>query len=353
MENWYIYIYDKDHVKLDEIYEISNISYTKTLNGICSATITIPSKIPKNTENNIKEYNHIEIYKIVDGIPMLLWWGVIASWTPNNNFEVEISCLGYFYLLSKRIFREDKEYSNKKYNVLCSLMLDYINNINDTGIRLGISKDSSLKTTRKINYGDYLWDKLTEYLEDSNTYAEIDKDRKLNYYDENYCNDKSDFYEINEANIINNISINRESLGIYNYIEGISTYTNDSNNEVVLKCVKKDEDSIKEYGLLEYTLKLNDIRLQETLETRTQEYLNKNSVPNLNIMLQVRNCSVFNIYDINVGDIIYLNLKDVFNINTKIKVIEITVNAREQIAELTLGNTLYREVAPQKRVYVS
>lgn len=350
MENMYIYIYDKDHTKLAEIYDLTEIEYTHTLNGICSATIKIPSNSPKNTDENKQEYNHIEIYKVIDGIDKLLWWGVLANWTPDG-VNIELSCLGYFYLLNKRIYREDKTYSARKYNVLAKNMLEYVNAISDTGITIGESQESSSSTERKLSEGDDIWTKLQEYLSDSNTYARIDKDRKLNYYNEKYGTDKSDYYEVNKFNLISTNSMNRDSTSLYNYILGSSKYT-ENNEEKTITCVKLNEESISRYGLLEYYLDLNDITKQSTLEERVQEYLDKHSIPNVNMELEVINCDTLNIYDLDVGDYIHLGLNDLYGIDTNIRVIEITVNSKNETAKLTLGNVLYREVSPNRRLYI-
>lgn len=349
---WYLLIYDKSHNLLAEVWVLSEgLEYTHTLNGVCSATIKIPMGSKSATDENLKEYNHIEIYHIDNGLKKLVWWGLIANRTPSE-YDWELNCLGYFYILEKRLFREEKTWSKKKYNVLCGLMLDYINSIADTSISIGISQDSSVTTDRKIEEGEYFWDKLQDYLSDSGTYAMIDSERKLNYYNEKFGKDKSDYYEINRWNKIGTPTINRDATTIYNYIKAKSTYS-DSNNTKTISCVKQDKDSISEYGLLEYALNLQDISLQETLENRAKEYLDKHSVPSINIELSVGNCDTFNIYDIDVGDYITLNLSEDYGINTKIKVIEITVNAKENSARLTLGNTLYRDVPPNRRVYIA
>lgn len=350
---WCLLIYDKSHNLLAEVWVLSEaLEYTNTLNGVGSATIKIPMNSKSATDENLKEFNHIEIYHIDNGIKKLVWWGLIANRTPSE-YDWELNCLGYFYILEKRLFREEKVWNGKKYNILCNLMLDYINSIYDTGITMGISQDSSITTDRKIEENDYFWDKLQDYLSDSNTYAMIDSDRKLNYYNENYGKDRSDYYEINRWNKIGTPTINRDATTIYNYIKAKSTYTDSNNAEHTITCVKQDNESIEQYGLLEYALDLQDVSLQSTLEARTTEFLNKHSIPSINIELSVGNCDTFNIYDVDVGDYITLNLSEDYGINTKIRVIEITVNAKENSAKLTLGNTLYRDVPPNRRVYIS
>ena len=350
---WNISLYDKSHKLLDEIWVLSDgLEYTHTLNGIGSAIIKIPRGIEDATDENLKVYNHVEIYHVDDGLDKLVWWGLIANKTPND-YDWELDCLGYFYKLQKRIFREEKAWNGKKYNELCSLMLDYINSIDDTGIVMGISQDSATTTDRKIEEDSYFWDKLSNYLNDSGTCAEVDSDRKLNYYNENYGEDKSNYYEISKWNIIGNPGINFDATPIYNYIKGKSTYTDSNNIEHTLTCVKQDNDSIDQYGLLEYPLVLQDIALQSTLDSRTEEFLKKHSIRSVNIDISVGNCDTFNIYDINPGDYIRLNLNEDYGIDTRIRVIELTVNAKQNSAKLILGNTLYRNVPPNRRVYIN
>ena len=48
--DYYIKIFNKEHIILEEVYEISELTYTKTLNGIWKASLTLPRSI-KTTED--------------------------------------------------------------------------------------------------------------------------------------------------------------------------------------------------------------------------------------------------------------------------------------------------------------
>ena len=86
--DYYIKIFNKEHIILEEVYEISELTYTKTLNGIWKASLTLPRSI-KTTEDILQNNNHIEIYRRINEMNVykqhisakeeLLWWGVIYN----------------------------------------------------------------------------------------------------------------------------------------------------------------------------------------------------------------------------------------------------------------------------------
>ena len=63
--DYYIKIFNKEHIILEEVYEISELTYTKTLNGIWKASLTLPRSI-KTTEDILQNNNHIEIYRRIN-----------------------------------------------------------------------------------------------------------------------------------------------------------------------------------------------------------------------------------------------------------------------------------------------
>jgi len=69
--DYYIKIFNKEHIILEEVYEISELTYTKTLNGIWKASLTLPRSI-KTTEDILQNNNHIEIYRRINEISIFL-----------------------------------------------------------------------------------------------------------------------------------------------------------------------------------------------------------------------------------------------------------------------------------------
>ena len=62
----------------------------------------------------------------------------------------------------------------------------------------------------------------------------------------------------------------------------------------------------------------------------------------INITLKVVINDELDIFDIEVGDYIYIE-SDLLNINQKIRVLEYTVNIKENTVDVVLGNTIYRD----------
>ena len=194
---YYFKLYNRNHDFIDELYIFSNVEYTKTLNGICSMTFNIPLKYlaEKNIELSLGQ--HIELYRIEDHKESLLWYGVVNSPSPQSG-EINCTCLGYASLLQNRNFTYididnenewKKTYYSKHYGNLIFELIDEINGIYHTGIYLGVNQDTNLITDRVINWDDDLYDKIQEFIEDSNCYFTIDKDRVFNFYN-TYGEDK-------------------------------------------------------------------------------------------------------------------------------------------------------------------
>lgn len=357
LNNYYLKIFDKDHIILEELHEINELTYTKSLNGIWKASVTIPRSY-KTNEIIIKNSNHIEIYRRINGKNLdskgtgytqeeLLWFGVIYNFNPHDSFFV-IDCFGYGRLLQDKLFAmyisEGSKTFKGTYDVVIYSMLEVINNAYDTKISKGIAEINYLNTTRIVNWNDNFYDKLDEFTTDANYFWQVDKERKLNLYT-SIGEDKS-FYEINsDVNVNKTLSIVRSG-EIYNYIVAKNTYTDEFDVEHSIISEAKDEKSIKEYGTFSKELIVNDIRLQNTLDRYVLAELEKCKEPLTAISLNVSNCDSFNIFDINVRDIISLVLKEI-SLNTTIKIIEFTIDCKLETITIELGNCMFREEAPK------
>ena len=350
---FFIKLYDKDHNILDEVYEICDLDYTFTVNGIGKARINVPYYTVKTNNKNYRHGNDIEIYRVIDNKEELLWWGVIYNTIPNQS-TLEIECYGYIEKIKNRLFQsfinEEFKMYRGTYDKVIFSMLDTINSYYDCGIYRGTAQYNSLETERKIEWNNNFFDKLDEFTTDSNYYWDVDKDRKLNL-SINIGSDKT-YYEINdEVNIVGDVSIN-SSGEIYNHIIAKNTYTEEESNvEITLISEKKNINSINLYGLKTKELSVNDIHIQDTLDTYVQRELEKCSNPLLNITLTVSNSGVFDIFDIKKGDLVSLKLKSI-NMDTKIKILEYTIKPKTLTADIVVGNCYFRPNKPNKYTFL-
>ena len=186
---------------------------------------------------------------------------------------------------------------------------------------------------------------VTEFLEDSGLYYTIDKDRKFNIHSE-IGEDKSEYYIIHDGNLINCSQAVIDYSAIKNRIYVFNQYTEEDSEgnsiDKYITYVAEDKDSIANFGVKDYVLSVNDLRNIETAEKYANKELLKLSQPNINITIKVVINDELDIFDIEVGDYIYIE-SDLLNINQKIRVLEYTANIKENTVDIVLGNTIYRD----------
>lgn len=342
---YFFRLYTKEHELIDELYLIDNIKYTKTLNGMGNLEFNAPIGYLSKKGIELTLGQHIELY---NDKGELLWYGVVNSPCPSG-FDINVLCLGYACLLENRNFTNivlnsdnawSKTYPNKRYGDLIFSLINEINGIAETGIKIGKLKETSLVTDRIINWNDDLYAKIQEFIEDSNCYFFIDKDRYFNFYNQ-IGEDKSDYYEINDYNIIGSWDYAIDQTQIANVINARVVWEEEGVTTALVSSAI-DENSISMYGRREKALSVNDIRLQETLDKQCLEELNTYKNPLVSCSVEVGISESFNIFDINVGDYILLNSEQ-YNIKDKIKVLEYTVNLKTNTVTITLGNSIFRE----------
>lgn len=342
----YFKLYDKDKKEIiTELYEFSNLTYTKVLNGTWQLNVKIPLKYLEENEVKIIPQQTIELWK--DN--KIIWWGVISNPCPSG-VDLDVSCLGYYSLLMNRKFTdmdwndEDETWKetfyNKRYGQLITYLITRVNNISDTGILIGTINDSDIKTDRTINWEEDLKEKIDQLIEDSNCYFTIDSDRKFNFFNE--LGEDKTHYIINDYNIIGEIALTIDSTQIYNRVIGRVVYKDDNDVLQILKTVKEDKHSIELYGLKEYVYSNNELRLLETLEEQCKDYLETYKNPLENIELEVAIKDEFDIFDIEPGDYVTFN-SDSYNYNKIIRVLEYTVNLITNTVKISLGNSIFRE----------
>lgn len=355
---YYFKLYTRNHEFIDELYIFSNVEYTKTLNGICNMTFNIPIRYLSKKNIELSLGQHIELYRIEDHKESLLWYGVVNSPSPQSG-DINCTCLGYASLLQNRNFTYinidsenewKKTYYSKHYGNLIFELIDEINGIYHTGIYLGVNQDTNLITDRVINWDDDLYDKIQEFIEDSNCYFTIDKDRVFNFY--NTLGEDKLYYEITDYNILGQWDYTMDETQIYNVINArIFFEENVEGQEEPIKTIlishAEDINSINLYGRREKVSNAsNDIKLQETLDAQVKEELETYKNPLVSCNVKVGISDIFNIFDIEPGDYVTLNSEEK-RINQKIRVLEYTVNLTENTVSISLGNSIFRDAKPQ------
>ena len=355
---YYFKLYTRNHEFIDELYIFSNVEYTKTLNGICNMTFNIPIRYLSKKNIELSLGQHIELYRIEDHKESLLWYGVVNSPSPQSG-DINCTCLGYASLLQNRNFTYinidsenewKKTYYSKHYGNLIFELIDEINGIYHTGIYLGVNQDTNLITDRVINWDDDLYDKIQEFIEDSNCYFAIDKNRMFNFY--NAIGEDKLYYEITDYNILGQWDYTMDETQIYNVINArIFFEENVEGQEEPIKTIlishAEDINSINRYGRREKVSSAsNDIKLQETLDAQVKEELETYKNPLVSCNVKIGISDVFNIFDIEPGDYITLNSEEK-RINQKIRVLEYTVNLTENTVSISLGNSIFRDAKPQ------
>ena len=353
---YYIRLYTRHHILIDELYIFGNVKYTKTLNGIGNMEFTMPIRYLKEKNIELALGQHIELYLIENNEENILWYGVVNSPVPSGP-DIQCTCLGYACLLQNRNFTYididsenewKKTYYNKQYGNLIQELIREINDIYDTGIGIGTIQPTTQRTDRIINWDDDLYDKIQEFIEESNCYFLINKDRFFNFYTK-YGKDKSEYYEINDYNIIGQWDYTIDETQIFNSIHARTVYTESGENgdqvTTILKSDFKDDESIKMYGMREMPLTVNEIKLQETLDEQCKDALAMYKDPLVTCNVEIGICDSFNIFDIEPGDTIKLNTEK-YNLNIKIRVLEYTVDLTKNTVNISLGNAIFRDVKP-------
>ena len=355
---YYFKLYTRNHEFIDELYIFSNVEYTKTLNGICNMTFNIPIRYLSKKNIELSLGQHIELYRIEDHKESLLWYGVVNSPSPQSG-DINCTCLGYASLLQNRNFTYididsenewKKTYYSKHYGDLIFELIDAINKVYPTGIYLGANQDTSLLTDRVINWDNDLYEKIQEFIEDSNCYFTIDKNRMFNFY--NAIGEDKLYYEITDYNILGQWDYTMDETQIYNVINArIFFEENVEGQEEPIKTIlishAEDINSINRYGRREKVSSAsNDIKLQETLDAQVKEELETYKNPLVSCNVKIGISDVFNIFDIEPGDYITLNSEEK-RINQKIRVLEYTVNLTENTVSISLGNSIFRDAKPQ------
>lgn len=361
---FFLKLYNRQHELKDEIYLFSNLTYTNTLNSTGSMSFNVSANYLKDNGITINLGDHIELYRLYNNVEDIIWYGVVINPTNSDVDTLSVICAGYFALLENRMFKHlwdyalntgnmeylEETYTNVSVGELCLSLLGTTNYYDFTGVVQGKNADySGVKTTRIIKYDDMLTDKINEFVTDGKLYFDINEDRELNIYSE-YGKDKSNYYVIQDGNILDTSMYVMDYSQIKNQIYGLCQWQEEvpnseggtDNVDRYITYIAEDKESIKNFGLKQYVMSLNELHEQNTLELYCQHELEKLSQPSINVTLKVGITDELDIFDVNVGDYIMVD-SDSLNINQKLRVMEYTVDITEMTVNISLGNTIYRD----------
>ena len=350
LRQFYLKVYDKEHNILDNsINNLCSLKYKTVLNGQGSMEFSIPLDEYKCNNKLMFLGNHIEVYNLANE---LLWYGVIIL-RRFSGTVLSCSCVGYEWLLSGHIFKQDIIYYNKTYGNMINQMLSNINNNTHIGVSIGNIIDNSLETTREINTGDDLKDKIDSYIEDSGYYYNVDSERKLNVtYTTGEVKEylKLEYDPNGYSNIIELPAVEENLEDIFNYVYAESSF---EENEVktILISTQQDDESIALYGLREEKLSVNDIRVQDTLDYKVSHELNSVKYPNVSLTIKCVDSALCPMDRVKKGDYITVSLPTYFGFKGIIRVLEIERDCKTNEYTLTMGTLTYRPAKPQVKKY--
>jgi len=337
-----IKVFTKAHVLLDEIDDYSDLKWTKTLNGIGSASFKIGIESTKAIETNLRYYNHLEIY---DGTT-LVWGGYIVG-REFNDSAITVNALGYLGLLKDRRFRA-KTYTTQSYGSMVTAMLADVNAVAATGITLGTIASGSANTTRTVTDKDIVLDVLLDLMDDLNYNIEVTDSRTLNFHLRKGKYESTNllvFGDDNYDNIVLAPTLSQTCLDMGNSIYGeLSDGSLDSSST--------DSTSITTYGTIERVLTAdNTVTDQTTLDNATASELARIKEPLYAITLSVIDTNMFPFSEMEVGDSVPVSLIPYWNFSADLKILEITHDFSNGQRTLTVGSIVYRSAKPSKKLY--
>ena len=344
-----IKLFDYQHNYIDTLTEFNKPQSTDTLNGVNKFTFSVPLNASKTNPVTMRLGNHLEFFYNAKKV----WWGIIV----NTNFkggEISVGCYGYAHLLEHRRLTE-REYPLRRYNELLGLMLEDVNNVDDTMIRSGKMEVCEIKTQRTTHESDFCFKKMVDYANDINAYLSIDDELKLNFLlsipqtREYYARWTSD--EL--CNITTPPTLDLDLTSVANDIYGeLSVYNSETSETDKHTYRLKDEESIKKYGVHHGVAKTSSgVSELETFHTIVKEELETNSNPSVSISLDIVDTILAPLDELKVGHSITVQLEPYFDYKSKSRILEINRNYTENTAKITVGSTLYRPTAPSLIFY--
>ena len=335
----YIKVYDRLHNVLDELYEISGLKPTRTLNGMGRLEFDVPLKSTKCTETNFGKRNLIEVYE--DDVKI---WGGQISLIGFKDSKLHVSCYGYMSLLWKRRLRA-KNYASQTYGSLFTNMLSDVNAIADTGVSLGNIASNALITQRSVKETDYILPKFQELAGDCNYDFDVDLDRKLNFYLRK-GEDKTKYtlqYTGDGDNVNVAPDLSRSWMECANSIYSASD---------ALTSTALNQSSIDEYGIMEGDYSASSgITTQSTLDNYVNGELQRRAFPADALTLSCIDSEQCPFSDIFVGDTITVYIREYWEYRSPQRILEITDDFDKNTREIVVGQTIYRPQPPNTKLY--
>jgi hypothetical protein len=340
-----LFIYDKSHIKLDEIMNYSGLTYGWTLNDIDTLEFNIGLEDNKCTQKNLFFFNHIEL---VDEKNNILWGGIIAGLVFQGP-SVHVTCLDYLALLKGRLLNA-KTYATQTYGSLLSQMLGDINAKNPTGVSLGSVSSGALQTTRIVQNTDFFMDKIKEYCNDTNYDFDVNVNRSFNFYLRK-GQDKA-YYQVEYGGQADNIleapSLSQDILSMSNrvYAEILN------NGSIVLSSLTQDAVSQSLYPWVESVASANNgITVQSTLDNLVNGQLQRTSYPINSFSIKIKDSTLCPFNDINVGDAITVSLPLYFGFKALLRILQMKHDESTGERDITFGQIILRPQPPIERLY--
>jgi hypothetical protein len=341
MGNKAIYIYDRNHTKLDEISFFSGLKYGWTLNDVDTCEFSLALSNNKCTEANTTYFNHVEVWD--ESTNTAVWGGILAG----RDFEdvnLKLNCLSYEALFRWRRMRY-KDYGEMTYGALTEEMVDDTNAIEDTGVSIGTITSGSIKTTRIIEETDMLLEKLKALCADANYDWEIDLDRQYNFYLRK-GSDKP-HYELIWGGDGDNI------LAAPSRAEDVLSMANAVYSETdTLDTLVEDATSQGLYGLVEGIFSANEgVSVQATLNAQASGELQRTAYPVNTLTIAAKDSQLCPFSGIIVGDSVTVKLIPYFDFSAQMRIIRMVHDEDTNTRDVTFGTCILRPAAPTKRLY--
>lgn len=355
----YVKFYTKANQYIDTIYEIGSPQTIHTLNGVNKFTFTMPINNVKVNDNLLKFMNHVYFY---DDNDLLKFGGVLID-RGFNMPNITIGCYGWAILFQKKRMTA-KQYSYASYSsYMNTIFNEYMLNY---GSMLGFFKNGvftgtdTTRTTRIVTDTDFVWDKVSEWNEDTNgmigftddhifTFSYTKSQRQM-WYAKWEFDESSNILELPTSfnNLLTFPSVSQSATELANRMYGEVSGKNERDEDVTLTSLKLNDNSIALYGVLDGVASINgSVVLQETVNDKTQAELDRVGLPSSNMDISISDSILAPLDEIKVGQKITVFIEPYLNFKTETTILEITRNYTENVAKLTVGKTLYRQNVPK------
>jgi len=339
-----IRVYDRFHTILDEINEISALTYTWTLDGLGSLTLSVPLENVKTNASNFNFKNHIEV---IDETNNIIWCGQILTRDFAGPLLV-IGAYGYLSLLSHRTVN-NKAYASMDVGTLCMQMITDVNVKYSTGITAGTVSTGAIATQLTTLDTDMALDKITNATAIGNYDFEIDSNREFNFFTRR-GSDKSTKYILEYGGVADNILVSPD----------LTQSLKDSANVIwaeiptpALIASASNNDSISQFGREDEALTVASTVIdQTTLNACCNSELTKMAYATDTLTLKVKDSVLCPFSDISLGDTIMVSLIVYWEFMQPMRIIEMTQDEATGQRDIVVGTCNYRTQRPVKKIYM-